>query len=279
MTLPQEAMIARVAALCRDDTRVAAALTYGSFAVGEGDAFSDVEFAVFIDDEDLPGLGRRAWVAQIAPLELFFDDQVGHHTAIFADLIRGEFHFLPASEMSVVSSWQGTAYFPDLGACLLLDRDGELAAFLEPLLGGPPERRTPERALALPRDAANWILFGATVLARGEAARALEILGLTHRNLIWMARLVEHRTAHWPTPSRALEQDISPAAYARLAACSAPLEREALWGAYLAAWDWAKALSAALGAEFGEALPPALVAKLDRFLLALRQGARPPFVP
>src|SRR3954447_5748983 len=39
----QEAMIARLRDLCLQDERVVAALLYGSFTRGEGDAFSDIE--------------------------------------------------------------------------------------------------------------------------------------------------------------------------------------------------------------------------------------------
>ncbi|HHU3313920.1 TPA: Lnu(F)/Lnu(G) family lincosamide nucleotidyltransferase, partial [Escherichia coli] len=32
---------------CHEDARIIAALMFGSFAIGEGDEFSDIEFAVF----------------------------------------------------------------------------------------------------------------------------------------------------------------------------------------------------------------------------------------
>ena len=77
---------------------------YGSFALGEGDVFSDIEFVLFFRDDALPDLDQRAWVAQIAPVELYFADDFGHYTAIFDNLIRGEFHFEPASAMDQVDS-------------------------------------------------------------------------------------------------------------------------------------------------------------------------------
>jgi lincosamide nucleotidyltransferase len=42
--LPQEQLIARVRALCHADERLDAAMMYGSFVYGEGDAYSDIEF-------------------------------------------------------------------------------------------------------------------------------------------------------------------------------------------------------------------------------------------
>ena len=93
----QEAMIARLRNLCLQDEHVVAALLYGSFTRGEGDALSDIEAALFFVDDALRTLNQQAWVQQIAPVALYFDDDFGHHTAIFTNLIRGEFHFEPAS--------------------------------------------------------------------------------------------------------------------------------------------------------------------------------------
>ena len=42
--LVQERLIARVREVCAADDRLDAALMYGSFAAGEADAYSDVEF-------------------------------------------------------------------------------------------------------------------------------------------------------------------------------------------------------------------------------------------
>jgi lincosamide nucleotidyltransferase len=81
-------MIARLRQLCEQDTRVIAALLGGSFATGEGVAFSDIDAVLFFGDETLPGLDQGAWLSQIAPIALYFDDDFGHHTAIFDNLVR-----------------------------------------------------------------------------------------------------------------------------------------------------------------------------------------------
>ncbi len=44
--LIQEVMIERVRELCHADRRVTGAFMYGSFTLGEGDEFSDIEFYV-----------------------------------------------------------------------------------------------------------------------------------------------------------------------------------------------------------------------------------------
>jgi lincosamide nucleotidyltransferase B/F len=124
--LPQTAMIERVRELCQQNERIVAAMLYGSFTRGEGDQFSDVEFVVFVSDAELSSFNQQDWVAQIAPLALYFADDLGHHTAIFGNLIRGEFHFEPASAIPKVATWQGNAWFPSQEAVILLDHTGEL---------------------------------------------------------------------------------------------------------------------------------------------------------
>ena len=103
--LPQEVMIERARELCRQDERVVSALMYGSFVLEEGDRFSDIEFYLFFDDEATEGLREEAWVAQIAPLELYYVNEFGNGTAIFENLVRGEFHFEAASSVGLVDAW------------------------------------------------------------------------------------------------------------------------------------------------------------------------------
>jgi lincosamide nucleotidyltransferase B/F len=268
----QEAMIARLRDLCLQDERVVAALLYGSFTRGEGDAFSDIEAALFFVDDALRTLDQQAWVQQIAPVALYFDDDFGHHTAIFTNLIRGEFHFEPASAMATVASWQGNAWFPNLDAAVLVDRTGKRAPHLQALTGPPPNRDTPACVQRLFANFINAVLLGTNVLTRGEVARALEVLAQVHRNLLWMARLLEHATEHWPTPARAAEQDLSAAACARYVACTAPAQQDALWMAYRASWIWGREMMQALARRHNLSVHGALLAQMDRRLLEQQHG-------
>lgn len=237
--LPQEILIEKVKSQIQHDERLVAAMMYGSFTVGEGDAFSDIEFSLYFQDESLPSVDKKTWVEQIAPMLLMFRNEFGIEVAIFEGLIRGEFHFEPASQMHQLrqAAWGMTDKMNPEAMCLL-DKTGELQTHLAYLKANIPNRH--ESAESLAHLFINWFIFGLNVLHRGEHARAHELLGILHRYLLWMARITEHQLDHWPTPSRAAEHELSPEAYARFAACTADLAH--LEQAYQEVWRWGRAL-------------------------------------
>ncbi|MBN1680696.1 MAG: lincosamide nucleotidyltransferase Lnu(F) [Anaerolineae bacterium] len=255
--LPQEELIARVRTLCQEDSRVDAAMMYGSFTRGEGDVYSDVEFILFFDDERFDNLDHRAWLGQIAPVHMLYVNEHGITVVIFENLIRGEFHFHPASDVIIGEAWNGLIAFPSLDATLIVDRSGALTPYLLPLLQ-PIDRLVPERMQNAVNNFVNWHWFGFNVLRRGEHARALEILTMVHRDLLWMARALENNTTHWLTPSKALEQELSADAYARFQKCTAPLDDGALQRAYQHAWQWGMEMIEELHAQFGATMPARL---------------------
>jgi lincosamide nucleotidyltransferase len=271
--LPQEQMIARVRQLCRQDERIVGAFMYGSFTTGEGDSFSDVEFYVYLDEAAYHAFQPAAWVGQIAPVALYFANEFGTGTAIFENLVRGEFHFERAKEMAQIRAWTEEAGFPPAGAMLIVDRTGELIKHLETISGPGPARGTSQHVSTLWHRFLNWMLFGTSVLARGERARALEVLWWVQRYLLWFARLREDSTAHWQTPSKSVENDLSPAVYGRYVACTASLTGADPERAYRAAWTWAKEMIRALAIERGLDPQEALMRRLDaHFSVVLSKG-------
>lgn len=262
--LPQQELINRLRDLCQTDERIVAATLYGSFAMGEADKNSDIECVLFIDSSALPSFDKRGWIDQIAPTLAFFKDDFGHYTAIFDSLIRGEFHFDPAESIPNAATWQGNAWFPSAEHAVVIDRTGALHTAMQPLFGPPPERDNAETVERFIYNFANIVLFGLNTLERGELARTLELLGGLHRLLLWMARLVEGSIAHWPTPSRNIEAEISGQAYKRLAECTARLDRGDLARAYRATWTWGSEMIRALAARHQIAVPETLFARITQ---------------
>jgi lincosamide nucleotidyltransferase len=264
--LQQEAMIARTRNVCLEDERLAAAMMYGSFAQGEGDRFSDIEFILFFRDEELEGLDQEEWVSRISPVAVYFVNEYGNGTAIFENLLRGEFHFDRASEMESVvgESMRDADWLPSLEDTLILDRTGELAPRLRKIVGPPPQRDAPGQIRFVCDCFVNWFIFGANLFARGEFARSLDLLGIVRDRLLQMVRVLEGSTLHWFNSSKFLETEITEASYARYASCTARLDRQELRKAYLSAWMWGRELMASLEDGHGVVPPATLLVRLDR---------------
>ena len=264
--LQQEAMIERTRSLCRVDERLAAAMMYGSFAQGEGDGYSDIEFILFFKDEELEDLDQEEWVSRISTVELYFVNEYGNGTAIFENLIRGEFHFDRASDIERVvgESMRDADWLPLLEDTLILDRTGELAPRLREIVGPPPERDTPGQIRFVCDCFVNWFVFGANLFARGELARSLDLLGIVRDRLLQMVRVLEGTTLHWFNSAKFLETEVSETSYARYASCTARLDRDELRQAYLSAWEWGRELMSSLGERHGVSPPATLLVRLDR---------------
>jgi lincosamide nucleotidyltransferase len=267
--LPQEELIGRLARICQQDPQLVAAMHYGSFAHGEADEFSDLDIILYFKDATVAKIDQRAWLEQIAPVELFYINEFGNSLAIFEApidqvLIRGEFHFDPAGDMAKLEQYRGQMWFPSLETTLIVDKSSALTNHLEPFIGPPPAHDSDQDASYLCDSFLNWFLFGQNLLARGEYARALEVMALVHDNLLRMARLVEGKTHRWITPTRALEKELSPQAYARYQRCTTALEPDALQLAYRNAWAWGNELMETLVSHHSFQLPESLINKIGR---------------
>jgi len=262
----QQEMIERFRDACHEDARIVAALMFGSFATGEGDAFSDIEFAVFIQDGSFQSFEQHSWLNAVSPVAAYFPDDFGHYTALFENGIRGEFHFMRKSDILIISTWQGYGWFLSLDAAVLLDRSGELSQYASALVGGPPKREGALLVEGLALNLINLMLFGANLLNRGEFARAWALLSKSHENLLKLIRLHEGSTDHWPTPSRALEKDLSAAAYHRYLACTAGAESKALCAAYRESWKWSLELFKSVAVPLNIELPITVIKQVQRLL-------------
>lgn len=258
--LVQQRLIAGVREACHADERLDAALMYGSFASGEGDAHSDIEFWLFFLPEWRDRVDPRAWCAQVAPVTYLVRNEYGTDVAFFAGLIRGEFHFATTDDIPVVRSWpaRGAA----VGQMIVLDRGGRLRPALESL----PERPATPDAETLCGRFANWLVLAHHVASRGETLRAWDALGHVHRHLLWMARLAEESTAHWLTPSRRAEAELPPPVVAELRRSTTAARPDEIHLALQASWTLGRRYWAQLARRHGRPLPHSLFTELDAVL-------------
>lgn len=245
--------------MCRADERIGAALMYGSFAAGEGDAHSDVEFWLFLDPARRGELDPERWCREIAPVNLVLLNEFGSHVALFPGPVRGEFHFATTDDIASVGSWPARGAAVD--RMVVVDREGLLRPVLESLPDRAALPAEPAEITDLCGRFANWLVLALHVTARGERLRAQDALGHAARHLLWMARLAEDSTAHWLTPSRAAEAELPARTVAALAWDSLPAD--ALAAHTRALWQEGRALWRTLLTRLGLPVPAALFAELD----------------
>lgn len=240
-----DARIARLRQLAQAEPRLEGVLLYGSWTVGEADAHSDIEAYLYVEDEHLDAFDARAFLAELAPLHLAYTNMYGILAVVFDDLMRGEFHITPAGPgIEEVPTWEGMVHLPRPEAAVLLDRTGRLTRAARRLAAfRPPEPAA--TAQQLTDELANWTLMLAHVLARGEVARAHNLLhAVVAPQQLQLCRLLRDSTAHWLTPSRALEQDLPAADVDRYTATTAAAREDELREAARSSWQWSRELSA-----------------------------------
>lgn len=151
--LVQEQLIARV----RADERLDAALMYGSFAAGEADAHSDIEFWLFFLPQRCTEVDPWAWCAQVAPLTHIVRNEFGTHVAFFPGLVRGEFHFATTDDIPTVRTWPARGAPVD--PMVVLDRSATLRPALQSLPEGPAVPGNGEEIETVCGRFANWLIL------------------------------------------------------------------------------------------------------------------------
>ncbi|MEV0272380.1 hypothetical protein AB0H43_26690 [Hamadaea sp. NPDC050747] len=259
--LIQERLIARVRELCHADERLVAALTYGSFAQGEADAHSDIEFWLFLRPEVAQTVDHRAWLDRIGLVRHVVVNEFGSHVVFFPNLIRGEFHFATAADIANVATWPARSAPTD--QMIVLDRTAALRDALESLPDRPRLPTSAEEIDELCGRFANWLILAHHVSQRGELLRAIDALSHTQRYLLWMARLGEGRTGHWLTPSRQAETDLGDDLVHAIHAIAPAADPQAIATAIAAAWACGRVYWRKLADRAGRGVPDDLFTELD----------------
>jgi len=270
----QEELIGRVREVCAADQELDAALMYGSFAAGEADEHSDIEFWLFFTRARRAGVDPHAWCSRIAPLSYGLLNEFGSYVAFFPGLVRGEFHFATVDGIGEVAKWPARG--AEVERMLLVDRRGALRPVLEglPLRYVPPAEQ-PGIIAEYCDPFANWLVLAYHLTARGEELRAWDALGHAQRHLLWMARLAEGSTAHWLTPSRGAERELSAATVAGLRSATAEASAPGLLGALRGALELGRRLWPVIAARHGRSAPAALFDELDAALRRREQELGP----
>ncbi|MFJ6491791.1 nucleotidyltransferase domain-containing protein [Streptomyces californicus] len=270
--LPADALpLARRIALLRTtaeaDPRVEGVLLYGSWTLGEADAHSDLDAYLYVREEDVAAFDGREFVERLAPLKLAYTNMYGILAVVFEDLMRGEFHVEPAGTgIAEIAGWRDQIHLPRPEAAVLLDRTGRLTAAARELAAlTPPEPVA--TAQQLTDELANWTLMLAHVRARGEHARAHHLLHAVIAPLqLKLCRLLRGSTAHWLTPSRALEADLPATDVERYATTTGPLTPEAVRTASANSWQWSRDLASEAAHRWSVRLPSELHEEIARVL-------------
>ena len=261
ISFPQPQMIEKVRAMAAGDERLSAVLMYGSFIKGEGDQFSDIEFYLFFERE----LDHRQWVAGIRPVEMFFTNEHGTEVAVFDNLVRGEFHFLPAEEVGVVKTWAGLTSFEHADQMILVDKKGALLSVLNSISRERPRHDGAESIRWLAESLINNILMTENLIQRGENAHAQQNFQFILKYLLWLIRLAGRADNHWESPTKRLEVELTREWYEDYIACVPTAEPDVLSACYRKSLTLARRLFQDLG------VPADLRRLLDRLMERMSQ--------
>lgn len=270
--LEQEIMISKVKNLCKNDKHLINAMMYGSFAKGGGDEYSDIEFAFFFEEKYLERLDKEKWLKTIYDIDLYFTNMFGIETVIFSNLVRGEFHFYKASEVSLVSGWVDTDWFENISDTLIVDKNGELLKHLNKLVGDVPKKEIISKLQSIIDSYYNWLLFGINLVARGEFARSLDILWWVQKDLLKLKRIEINSLENFATPSKQLEFDLVEKDYKLYVECTAKLSSKQLINAYKNCYEWSKNIFLTLDEEHDILIYEELFSKIRKKIDLLCEG-------
>lgn len=218
----------KIVDVAREDDRIVAVVSYGSYTRDDFDKFSDIEFYFFIRDDSAAGFDDEKWVREAAPVEFYFTNSYGVKTAVFTKFfVRGEFHFHSEREISVLDSWKGVVLPGKLERTVLLDRSGEFRKRIEEFCNTRPvideEASFKQNYLEL----ANGIITEWGVLSRKDLFRASTIHSMNLHYLARIFSLLHKKTDHLYSP-RFLESFMSEAEYRSFSECFAGLNFDSM---------------------------------------------------
>ncbi|WP_419893434.1 nucleotidyltransferase [Oceanobacillus kimchii] len=264
--LIQNIIIQTVREKCIEDELVSACMMYGSFTKGEGDQYSDVEFYIFIEDDEIENFSSRHWLSEVYPVDLIFYNEYGTEVVIFSNMIRGEFHFLPVSKIEVIKSFKTTGVFPDTESMYIYDSTEQLKPLLDDLGGAGPDRMTDENVNFAFNNFVNAWMMGVNVMRRGELARSLEALTHVQKYILQLIRVKENTVERWLNSTKNLEEDISTESYKDYVSVTSKLKENEMKTAYKNALNIVEVLNEMLSSLYMVDVDKDLISKLYSYL-------------
>jgi hypothetical protein len=266
--------VERLLDAARRDPRIVGVLDYGSTSEGRGDAWSDIDVALFIRDNDYVDFERdwQPWAAQLGPLAGTYVYAAGHPWAIYdADPLplRVDFDLQRESDIAKLATWPNAP--ASVEAMVWHDATGsQLTAGVRQLVGKPlgPE----DEAAAFEHVCGGFWYYVLRVYARLQRNQAWgarhELNTLVLGNLLALLRLEANAVERWQVLNAAvgIEDVLTPGRLAQLNACIPSAADDTLPAALRAAVDLGAEVCAALAARYGRTWPEVVARRMAAVL-------------
>lgn len=197
-------LIDKTKSISQEDANISSLLMYGSFTKGEGDEFSDIEFYVFFRKN----FNHEKWINQICKTLFFFKNEFGTEVAIFENMIRGEFHFLPIEEVNIIKTWEGLVSFEYYNEMILVDKENLLTNVFNSINKDRPTHTSLDSINWICMSLLNNLLMTKGLIERREFAHAQQSFQYIQKYLLYLIRVKVGADNHWESPTKKIELEI-----------------------------------------------------------------------
>ena len=110
LTIVRKEILGRILTAVSNDPHIVGCVDYGSSSEGRNDPYSDLDLALFIQDEHIESFKAEweSWAGQFGTLLLAYIGGVGHPWVVYDNHdmpLRVDFNFIPASQAEMIREW------------------------------------------------------------------------------------------------------------------------------------------------------------------------------
>ncbi|MEM7334064.1 MAG: aminoglycoside 6-adenylyltransferase [Chloroflexota bacterium] len=137
----RESTLRKILTAVSQDPRIVGCLDYGSSSEGRDDPYSDLDIALFIQDEQLNSFyaGWQSWAAQFGTLLLAYIGGIGHPWVVYDTgemPLRIDFNFISASQVNLIKDWPNAPVSAE--KMVLVEKEPfQLTPVVQPLINQP----------------------------------------------------------------------------------------------------------------------------------------------